>query len=198
MEFLKQFFKSSNFPNFWKDYQALFKSEKKSGNYVVFDCETTGLNPKKDRILSIGAVPIKDQRIKIKESLEIYVEQTYFDPKSASIHGITQENDLLKQTEQEAVKSFLNLIKNHTLVGHHVNFDVAMINQALKRMNLPKLKNKTLDTNELYLKKRGIPLEQRYSLDELCEAFHIPKKDRHTATGDAFLTAQIMLKLYQE
>lgn len=198
MEFLKYFFKSRHFPNFWKDYQALFKSEKKSGNYVVFDCETTGLNPKKDRILSIGAVPIKGQRIKIKESLEIYVEQTYFDPKSASIHGITQENDLLKQTEQEAVKSFLNLIKNHTLVGHHVNFDVAMINQALKRMNLPKLKNKTLDTNELYLKKRGIPLEQRYSLDELCEAFHIPKKDRHTATGDAFLTAQIMLKLYQE
>lgn len=103
-----------------------------------------------------------------------------------------------KSTEEQAVKLFLKLIENHTLVGHHVNFDVAMINQALKRMNLPKLKNKTLDTNELYLKKRGIPLEQRYSLDELCEVFDLPKKDRHTAPGDAFLTAQIMLKLDQE
>jgi len=198
MNFFQQLFKSKDYPDFWEAYLKCFKNQSKSGNFVVFDCETTGLNPKKDRILSIGAVSVKNKKIKINESLEIYVKQSYFNPKSASVHGITQENDFEKLTEEEAVKFFLRLIKNHTLVGHHVNFDVAMINQALKRMKLPRLKNKKLDTNEYYLKKRGIPLEQRYSLDELCDTFKIPKQDRHTASGDAFLTAQILLKLDQE
>ncbi len=198
MNFLKRFFEKKDYPEYWVDYAAYFESKTKSGDFVVFDCETTGLKPHIDRILSIGAISIKNQRIKINESLEIYVDQTYFDAKSASIHGITQENELSKSTEEEAIKSFLKYIENHTLVGHHVSFDIAMINQALKRMQLPKLKNKSIDTNQLYLKKRGVPLEQRYSLDELCDVFSIPKKDRHTASGDAFLTAQIFIRLYNE
>lgn len=198
MKFLKNLFQKPSYPNFWNDYISCFESEKSSGNYFVFDCETTGLKPTKDYLLSIGGVQVNSCRILIKDSLEIYVQQAYFNPDSAHIHGIVKEHDFPTLEEAEAVKLFLKKVKNHTLVGHHVSFDISMINQALKRMHLPKLKNKILDTNTLYLEKNHIPSEQRYSLDELCEIFKLPKKDRHTAAGDAFLTAQVLLQLLSQ
>jgi len=69
-----------------------------------------------------------------------------------------------------------------------------MINNALKRMNLPKLKNKTIDTGILYKKLVG-KKDSFFSLDVLCDEFNIPKHDRHTASGDAYITAILFLKI---
>ena len=74
-----------------------------------------------------------------------------------------------------------------------------MINHALKRHGMPKLKNRFLDTSALY--KRSLirsPLvknQDQYSLDELAEKFDIPTQDRHTALGDAYITAIAFLKI---
>ena len=79
-------------------------------------------------------------------------------------------------------------------MAHHTAFDIEMINSALKRLNLPKLKNKTIDTGILYKKLEG-KKESHISLDVLCTEFNIPKHDRHTASGDAFMTALLFLKI---
>jgi DNA polymerase-3 subunit epsilon len=70
-----------------------------------------------------------------------------------------------------------------------------MINQALKRLDLGKLKNDSMDTDAMYQKFKGLQEDQHSSLDELCKLLKVEKSDRHTASGDAFITALLFLKL---
>ncbi|NLP57479.1 PolC-type DNA polymerase III [Lutibacter sp. B1] len=191
-------FSHKKHPDFWKQYLKKFKKKlpKKieTTKFVVFDTETTGLDISKDRILSIGAVTVLNNTIDIAESFEIYVNQEEFTSKSVEIHGILKEGNLQKITEAEAIEKFIHFIGNSVLIAHHAAFDVEIINAALKRLNLPKLKNKYLDTGILYKKLEG-KKDNHFNLDVLCNEFNIPKHDRHTAAGDAFITAQLFFKI---
>lgn len=100
-----------------------------------------------------------------------------------------------KIVEAEAVNRFLSFIKDITLVGHLVDFDIELINEALKRLDLGKLNNEFKDTDAMNQKLKNIPFEEHHSLDELCDIFKIRMSDRDTASGDAFITALLFLKL---
>ena len=187
-----------SYPEFWQNYLACFdaKTDKNRGQrFVVFDTETTGLDARSDVILSIGAIGICGNSIVVNDHLELFVEQSIFKRESVTIHGILKEGKEKKLTETEAVVQFLDFIKDSTLVGHHVRFDVSMVNAALQRMGLGKLKNRSMDTDLMYQKFKGLPEDQHSGLDELCRVFKIQKSDRHTAAGDAFITALIFLRL---
>jgi len=81
-------------------------------------------------------------------------------------------------------------------VAHHTAFDITMINCALKRLNLGALISKQLDTNFIHKKMTsGNSFKKLNSLDELCKIYNIKMHDRHTASGDALITAQLFLKL---
>ena len=182
-------------PKFWETYLSYFYENKsKIKRYVVFDCETTGLNYKKDRILSIGAVGIIENRVEINDFIEVFVKQDIFNPETVAIHGILKDGPE-KVVEVEALIRFLDFIKDATLVGHHLSFDIEMINQALDRLNLGTLKNEYMDTDIMYQKLKYFPQDQHTSLDELCDVYKIRKSDRHTASGDAYITALLFLKL---
>tara|TARA_R110002012_G_scaffold148035_4_gene306751 strand:+ start:391 stop:1053 length:663 start_codon:yes stop_codon:yes gene_type:complete len=195
--------KPDNLPDFWKDYEAKFQEklpeEISETRFVVFDTETTGFDIKKDRMLSIGAVGIENKSINIADGFEEYILQETFNPKTVKIHGIIQNERIETLSEEEAVKAFLKYIGNSVLVAHHAGFDVGMINEALSRMGLPRLKNKVLDTVNLYRGTRIISnlinREKSYSLDEIAETYNIDTKDRHTAAGDAFITALAFLTI---
>jgi len=194
-----RWFKTKSYPNFWLQYTAAFKKKQEqhlsSVRFVVFDTETTGLNPKEDRILSIGCIGISALRIQVSDQFENYVKQDSFKSETVKIHGLLKGGKHLKNSEEVAIKGFLHYIQNAVLVAHHAAFDVAMINTALKRMGLPKLKNKVIDTGQLYLKTLRNPKKRHYSLDELAVNYRIPQHDRHTASGDAFITALLFLML---
>ena len=187
-------------PDFWKDYIDHFKNKPSQQidevRFIVFDTETTGLEINIDRILSIGAISIFECKMDVGDSLELYLKQEIFNVDSVEIHGILKEGNMVKHTEKEAIISFLEYAKNAVLVAHHAVFDVAMIDASLKRMGLPKLKNKVLDTGILY-KKTDLCKDKskHYSLDYLSKQFALKKHDRHTASGDAFLTGLIFLKI---
>lgn len=186
-----------SYPKFYEEYLAKFNGPRftiDTARFVVFDTETTGLNPSSDRILSIGTVGIRNFEIDVSDSFECYLQQAHFNATTVEIHGILKTGKIIKIEEQDALIKFLDYIGNAILVAHHAAFDIAMINEGLKRMNLPKLKNKVVDTGELYRKTKYIKDHQVYSLDTLCDLFKITKHDRHTASGDAFLTALIFLK----
>lgn len=193
-------FKNKNYPGFWKAYQAHFKNKKETPlqhtRFVVFDTETTGLQISKDRILSIGAIAITGNILDVADSLELYIKQEVFKSQTVAIHGILKEGNILKVDEKEGMSIFLDYIKDAILVAHHAAFDIAMINVSLTRLGLPKLKNKVLDTGILF-KKTSLckATNQHYSLDKLSELFHIKKHDRHTASGDAFITGLVFLKI---
>ncbi|RED43496.1 DNA polymerase-3 subunit epsilon [Winogradskyella eximia] len=192
-------FKRKTYPEFWQNYVANFKESKhhklKDIRFIVFDTETTGLNTKEDRILSIGCVGIENFKIKIADQLECYVMQEHFNADTVKIHGLLKEGTLSKLEEEEAIIQFLDFVKNAVLVAHHAAFDVTMINNALKRMQLPKLKNKVLDTGHLFQKTKLDTTKEHFGLDELSKRFNIPLHDRHTASGDAYITAVLFLKL---
>ncbi|CAL66870.1 3'-5' exonuclease [Christiangramia forsetii] len=194
---------NQDLPYFWQNYAQSFEEklpeEVSDIRFIVFDTETTGFNYDEDRVLSIGAVRIENNSIEISDNFEVFLEQKKFNPETVKIHGIIQNEKFEKLSELEALKKFLSYIQNSVLVAHHAGFDMKMINKALSRNGLPKLKNKVLDTSILYKKTRiatnFIDRDKIYSLDEIAEAYNIDLIDRHTASGDAYITALIFMKL---
>lgn len=191
-------FKRKNYPDFWKTYLNKFKQKQpktiEETRFVVFDTETTGLDIKTDRILSIGAIAITDGIIDVADTFERYLIQQEFKAETVEIHGILKEGNLEKISEEKAIELFINYLGNGVIVAHHAAFDIEIINAALKRINLPKLKNKSIDTGILYKKLEG-KKDNHFSLDVLSKEFNIPMHDRHTASGDAYITALLFLKI---
>jgi len=204
MNFNWLFKKKQSFPDFWNDYLNTFKTNKNkeeniaNTRFIAFDTETTGFDKKEDRILSIGAVSFIGKTIQVNNSLELYLEQTIFKAESVKIHGLMKAGLLDKVTELEAIKLFLAYIKNDILIAHHANFDRNMMNEMLLRHGLGRLKNKFIDTGYLYKKSKHIIYQENLkpaSLDDLCKELNVPTVDRHTATGDALITALVFLKI---
>ncbi len=113
-------------------YRFLFE-EAPLDEVVVFDTETTGLNPKKDEILSIGAVKLKGNKILMSEKFELFVKPTReINEQSIKIHQI-RNIDLQNGCEaREAITKFLRFIGSRPLVGYYLEFDIKMINKYLK------------------------------------------------------------------
>ncbi len=191
--------KRKSYPEFWETYTSYFSKSQNQDiervRFVVFDTETTGLDIKNDRILSIGCIAITALKIKVSDQMEVYLRQEFFNVETVKIHGLLKEGKRHKIEEYEAIKQFLDYIKNAVLVAHHAAFDIGMINQALQRLNLPKLKNKVLDTGHLFQKTERDTSKRLHSLDDLAKRFNIPMHDRHTASGDAYITALLFLKV---
>jgi DNA polymerase-3 subunit epsilon len=173
-----------------------------STRFVVLDTETTGFNYDTDRILCIGAIVLQNGVMPIQESIEIYIYQEHYDSSSAKIHGILKGQVSNTKTEIESLQAFLDFLGDSIIIAHHALFDITMINRALERNGLPRLKNKTLDTGVLYkktlIKSNLLNHKDHYSLDELADKFDIPLKDRHTAMGDAYITAIAFLKILKK
>ncbi len=198
-------------PPFWEAYLRHFQKKEKhvafdnNTRFIVFDTETTGFHPKKDALLSIGAVGITGRMIRIADRFEAFVnypEQQFTKKNKASIsvHGIIPEHPD-GQPLENVLASFIDYIGNSILVGQNIGFDIEVINQKLKLIGISgKLKNPVLDTALLGMRLDGIrhPAHARsgkYTLDALCQRFNIPLHDRHNAAGDAYITALLFLLL---
>ncbi|GGZ19069.1 DNA polymerase III subunit epsilon [Echinicola pacifica] len=189
-----------------KRYEALFASgiAKKTLltelTFVVVDTETTGLDIKQDHILAFGGVKIIKQRIIIETSREHYLVSKKKSASSIKIHEIIQPKNPLPI--REFVRGLLPYLSNDIFVAHHAGFDLGMLEKVCKPFGLRRILNPIVDTGDLAMRlEHGIQYDpsrinlQDYSLDKLCERYNIKVEDRHTAAGDAFLTAQLLLKL---
>lgn len=184
----------------WQEYAAYFESKFnkrkliRDQRFVVLDTETTGLDFRKDQILSIGAIGIRDYEMSIADRFEFYLNQEDYSPgESIKVHGILSSRSKKGIPEKEMLVQFLSYCRDGIIVGHHIGFDLAILNEAMKRHFGAPLKNKVVDTGLLAQRLESIqpvyPIDRsRYSLDALCQQFHIAVKKRHTASGDAFIT----------
>jgi DNA polymerase III subunit epsilon len=183
---------NKEYPEFWKTYLAKF--EKKSNRFVVVSTETTGLSLEKDVIVSFGMFSIINNSVVIGDSFETVIAQYKFFHENGISNEFTIETKMRKMVEPDAIQAFVEFIGNSVLVGHHIDFDVEMINVALERMGCGRLKNEALDIDVMHRKLLDINNKQ-FSLDELCSIYKIPVSDRNSASEDAYKIALLFLKL---
>jgi DNA polymerase-3 subunit epsilon len=183
---------NKEYPEFWKNY--LSKFEKKSNRYVVLCSETTGMNPYKDVVLSLGSFSVINNNILIGDSFEALFAQYNFFHDNGISNEFTLESKIKKMGEAEGIQAFVEFIGNAVLVGHHVDFDVEMINAALERLNCGRLKNEALDIDIMHRKLLDIN-NKEFSIEELCDIYKIPKSDRNSSSEDAYKIALLFLKL---
>jgi DNA polymerase III subunit epsilon len=183
---------NKEYPDFWKDY--LTKFETKPNRFVVLSTETSGLNPDKDVILSLGAFSVVDDGIVIKDNFEsVLLQYKYLQDNGLSNEFII-ESKMIKMPEPDAIEAFINFLGNAILVGHHINFDIEMLNAALERLDCGRIKNEALDVDVMYRKLMDVN-DKQFSLDDLCEIYKIPKSDRNSSAEDAYRIALLFLKL---
>lgn len=199
---------TKTYADFYLQYlDAYYKPDLKKSiheqSFVILDTETTGLDLDQDNILSIGAVRIINNTIDISDSLSIIVKnQQMLTQNAVAIHGLVQ-TETKGQSEAESIAALFKFVGSDIIVGHHIAFDIAMLNKLSRKNGGGDLKNSLLDTS--YLTRRldhttdPDSLDRKeYTLDKLCSRFKVIPKARHTADGDAFITAIIFMKLTQK
>ena len=179
-------------PDFWKNYLTKFDS--KPNRFVVISTETSGLNPDKDVILSVGAFAIIGDGIIIKDSFESVIIQYQFLKDNNLFDDFIIDSKMKKLAEPEAIALLIDYIGNAVLVGYHINFTIEILNEALERLDCGRLKNEALDVEMMYQKYKDIN-DKHLSLDDLCEIYKIPKNERNSSPENAYRIALLFLKL---
>mgnify|MGYP001828439140 FL=1 len=174
--------------------EALGEVALRNLTYVAFDTETTGLNPSEgDEIIQIGAVRILNNRLLHNETIDQLVNPQRAVPKSSvAIHGI--DPDLLPSQPviTEVLPKFHAFVTDSVLVAHNAAFDMRFL-QLKEDVTGLYFDNPVLDT--LLLSSVVHPNLAGHSLDAIAERFNIAIVGRHTALGDALVTAEVLLKL---
>ena len=169
---------------------------------MVLDAETSGFDPRQHRLLSLSAVRVQAGQIDLHDSFDGLFQNQYADDgrPAAVVHGILSRESLSGHREDNLLPEFLSYLGDSWIAGHFVGHDLTMLNQALQRLQAPPLHSPVLDTSVLYRRWRDGPLggtdvSSDRSLDTICQDLDIPVHDRHTAAGDTFMTALVLLKL---
>jgi DNA polymerase-3 subunit epsilon len=186
--------------NSLKDNSYSYLFDKYFGDeYVCFDCETTGLNPKVDDIISIGAVIIKNNQIILSQKFKRLVKpKKRLDDTSIKIHRI-RECDLEEALDIDTViDDFLAFIGNRPLVGYYLEFDVAMVNKYIKPKLGIKLPNKQIEVSALYYDKKIKTIPQGnidLRFDTILKELKLPLLEKHDCINDAIMTSMMYVKL---
>jgi len=162
--------------------------------YAVFDTETTGLKPSQgDEIIQIGAVRIVNGRILYEETLDQLIDPRRPVPEeSVKIHGIAPELLLGQPTIDQALPELHHFAEGSVLVAHNAAFDMKFL-RLKEQSSGVHFDYPVLDT--LLLSWLVHPNQQSHSLEEVAKRLGIALVGRHTALGDAMVTAEILLKL---
>lgn len=162
--------------------------------YTVFDTETTGLDPSQgDEILQIGAARIVNGKLLRQECFEQLVDPRRNIPAaSIPIHGIQSDMVAGQPTIEEVLPAFHAYAHDTVLVAHNAAFDMRFL-QLKEQQTGVVFDQPVLDT--LLLSAVIHPSQASHRLEAIAERLHVPVTGRHTAMGDAMMTAEIFLKL---
>lgn len=187
------------------EYGYLFDSPPKE-TWVCLDLEMTGLDAKKDHILSIGAVKITKHntvyQIDTANALSLVCRPPVMPSNdSIIIHGLRPvdvENGL---SYDEALAQLLPFVGACPIVGFYTQMDMAFINEIAKPFLGVNLPNQVLDVSlieqqkaQKYNKNPDIPPKRKH-LNELIDEFGIPRLPAHDALNDALMTAMVFCHL---
>ena len=171
--------------------------------WVALDCETTGLDVRRDQIVSIGAVRIVGNRLLTSQRLELVVRpERPMAQASMRVHLLRERDVGEGLPPEQAMRRLLEFIGSRPLVGYYLEFDVAMINRAIWPMLGVRLPQPKIEVSALYydFKNRRLPQHARNGRIDLrfatlMQDLALPPRDAHDALNDAVMAGLAFLKL---
>ena len=176
-----------------KSFVENAKGQSLSDTYVVFDIETTGFNPKSNKIIEIGAVKVENHVI--TDRFSAFVNPRV--PIPFEIEKLTSINDAMVMEEkgiEEVLPEFMEFCQDAVMVAHNADFDMSFIKYNLKLLGIEK-EFTIIDT--VGLARNLLPALNRFKLDTVAKALGISLEHHHRAVDDAECTAEIFLKFHK-
>lgn len=162
---------------------------------IIFDTETTGLDPRVERIIEIGAVELEN-RFPTGRTFHHYVnpDGRKVDPAALAVHGISDQSLVGKPLFSAIAEAFLDFVGDAKLVAHNAGFDKSFLNAELGRMNRePVPDDSFIDT--LAIARRRHPMGPN-SLDALCKRYGV--SNAHRTKHGALLDSELLAEVYIE
>jgi DNA polymerase-3 subunit epsilon len=173
----------------------------RAARWVVIDCETSGLDPARDRLLSIGALAVSGGRIEAGPGFSVVLRQEKpSDAANILVHGLGGEAQAGGRPAKDALREFSSFLGESIAVAFHAPFDALFLRRAMAEAGLHAPK-RWLDLARLapalFPSRRATRGEDR-SLENWLAEFEIGCDARHDALADAYVTAQLLLVLLSE
>jgi DNA polymerase III subunit epsilon len=164
------------------------------GRWVVVDCETSGLDPRRDRLLALGAVRIEGGLIALEQSFASgLLPPTVSEHANILVHGIGEAAQRSGAQPQSVLADFLRFAGKDVLVAFHAPFDATVLRRAMREHLGVRLSSTWLDVEALARCVFPEAPARGWGLDEWLHHLRIRGHDRHSALADAFSTAQLFL-----
>jgi len=180
-------------------YQSgAYWEKRQTERLLVLDMETTGLLPRRHRILSLGWVLIDDGVIRLDSARHLLIRPDQpLEATNAAIHGITDQMAATGCSLEEGLSALLPDLAGRILVGHHVAFEQAFLNRACRHLWDTPLLTPVIDTLALgigdYRRRGRTPKHGELTLSALRQGFGLPRYRAHHALSDALATAELLL-----
>jgi DNA polymerase-3 subunit epsilon len=170
----------------------------RDAQYVAVDLETTGLDPRRDQILSIGWVRLDGARIRLNSAHHRLLRVAGDIPAdSAVIHQITDDQSARGLELAATLPELLADLAGRVLIAHHARVELGFLGAACKRLWGQRLLVRTVDTQAVarrLLERRQIPFKgSDLRLHALCERYNLPRHGAHNALSDALSAAELFL-----
>ncbi|MHA1530017.1 MAG: DUF294 nucleotidyltransferase-like domain-containing protein [Alphaproteobacteria bacterium] len=158
---------------------------------VVLDTETTGLDVRADRIVQIGAVRMRGAELREDETLNLKVDPGVpIPPESTRIHHLDDTDVAGAPAAPEAMARLAGFIGDAVVVGHNIHFDLAVLRHEADRHGLHWREPRVLDLE--LIGAELVPGRIDNSIEALALSYGVEVSGRHTALGDALVTARIL------
>jgi DNA polymerase III subunit epsilon len=167
---------------------------------VSIDCETTGLNPRKDDIVTVAAIRIRGARILSSERFEATVRpMVKMNPEAIKVHRLRERDVATGRAMADILPALLRFLGGRPLVGYYLEFDVAMLNRYIRRWLRIELPSPTIEVSKLYYERKYADAPPGSHVDlsfaAILSDLNLPMLDQHDAYADALMTAMIYLTL---
>ncbi|HEY2772001.1 MAG TPA: exonuclease domain-containing protein [Solirubrobacteraceae bacterium] len=170
----------------------------RAARWCALDFELTGLDPKADEIISFGAIPIEDGRVRLREAISGLVRpEREIGEASIRVHGIRASEVARAPVLAEALPPLLDTLAGRVIVAHTAFVERRFLSRALRARGL-KLRGPIVDTEalgRLWLQDRERHSPRSVPLALLAGALGLPAERPHQALGDALTTAQVFIAL---
>jgi DNA polymerase III subunit epsilon len=167
---------------------------------VSVDCETTGLSPRKDDIVTVAAIRIRGNRILTSERFEATVKpRAKLNADAIKVHRLREQDVAAGRSIDEVLPELLRFIGSRPLVGFYLEFDAAMLNKHVRRLLGIELPNEQIEVSGIYYRRKygdappGTQVDLRFM--SIMADLGLPLLDQHDAYSDALMTAMMYLKL---